>query len=119
MKREDLNKITYSNNIRLEDLLYVRYKKLRISVSKHALNELLKHNLCLEDVKQVLEKGKTSQRKRDKNTIEKWLILNKKILEVVVVKNYDEILKQDELLLIHCGIFSNKKLIKRKEYEMS
>ncbi|MFH1589850.1 MAG: hypothetical protein ABIB43_04755 [archaeon] len=106
MISKDLNKITYSNDIRFEDLLFVRFQGFRVSVTKSALNDMLKNNLDLTDIKQVLEKGRTSPRKRKKNTIEKWLDKKGKIIEVVVAMDYNETLRKKEWVLIHCGVFS-------------
>ncbi len=100
--------MTYSNNVCFKGMLDVRYQELKIDVSKAAATELLKHNMDLYDVKKVLEEGSTSPRKRKKETVEKWLNKGNKTIEVVVVKVYDEVIKQHKWLLIHCGIFTKK-----------
>ena len=109
MQPQDLNNITYFNNIRFKNLFFVRYKGLRISVTRSAMTDMIKLGIDLTDIKRALEDGYFSPRKRKKGVIEKWIYYGRKTLEVVVIKDFHELLHQEEWLLIHCSIFTKKK----------
>lgn len=63
----------------------------------------MKEEKTLYDVVQILEEGYDAPRKREKGTIEKWLDKGNKTFNVVTVKDYDEIMKEDCWVLIHFG----------------
>lgn len=83
----------------------VRYKGLRIAVSKAGMRELVKEGKTLLDVVDVLERGYESPRKRGKEIIEKWLDAGGKTFEAVIARDYNEILKEEVWVLIHFGRF--------------
>ena len=106
-KTKDLNKMTYSNDIRFEDMFYVRYEGLRLIPSKSARKELIKYGLLLINCKMILIEG-YSPRKRKKGTIEKWLDKGDKTYNIVVVRLYNHFFKEDVYLITHIGKFSRK-----------
>lgn len=87
----------------------IRYSGLRLIPSKSAGEEMLKYGICIEDCREILEKG-YEPRKRGKDTIEKWTDFGDKTYNVVVVKDYDEILKEEAWVIIHVGRFTKKRL---------
>lgn len=91
----------------------IRHKGLRIVLSKSAMEELLKEGKSLNDVLLILEEG-YEPRKRAEDVIEKWIDKGNKTFNAVIVKDYDEIVKEDVWKLIHFGKFTKRK-IKNKE----
>ena len=87
-------------------MFYERYKGLRIAVSYSAMRELMREEKTLIDVVQILEDGYDCPRKRKAGTIEKWLDKGNKTYNAVIVKDYDEILKEGCWVLIHFGKFT-------------
>lgn len=85
-----------------------KYKGLRIAISDSAMRELIKEEKTLYDVVELLEKGYDAPRKRKHGTIEKWLNKGRKIFNVVVVKDYDEIMKEECRVLVHFGKFTRR-----------
>ena len=85
-----------------------KYKGLRIAVSDSAMRELVKEGKTLYEVVEILENGYDAPRKRKLGTIEKWLDKGKKTFNVVIVKDYHEILKEDCWVLTHFGKFSRR-----------
>ncbi len=86
----------------------VRYKGLRIAVSKAAMRELVKEGKTLLDVVDILERGYESPRKRGKDVLEKWLDAGGKTFEAVVARDYNEMLKEEVWVLIHFGRFTRR-----------
>ena len=86
-----------------------KYKGLRIAVTESAMRELMKEEKTLHDVVQILEEGYEAPRKRKTGTIEKWLDKGNKTFNVVIAKDYNEIMKEDCWVLIHFGKFSRRK----------
>lgn len=86
-----------------------RYKGLRIVVSDSAMRELIKEEKTLYDVVNILEEGYDAPRKRKSGTIEKWLDKGNKTLNAVIVKDYNEIMKEDVWVLIHLGKFTRRR----------
>ena len=80
-----------------------KYKGLRIAVSNSAMIELMKEEKTLYDVVRILEEGYDAPRKRKTGTIERWLDKGNKTFNVVIAKDYDEIMKEDCWVLIHFG----------------
>lgn len=91
----------------------VKYIELKLIPSKSAAEELLKHGLTISDCKEILENG-YEPRKRGKNTIEKWLDKGNKTYNVVIVKSYNYMYKEDVYLITHVGKFTKKKLRRKK-----
>lgn len=91
-------------------MFIIRYKGLRIAVSRSAMKELVETGKTLYDVLKILKEGYNAPRKRSKDTIEKWLDKKNKTYNVVIAKDYDEILKEDVWVLIHFGKFTKKKI---------
>lgn len=85
-----------------------KYKGLRIAISDSAMRELMQEEKTIYDVVNILENGYDAPRKRKLGTIEKWLDKGKKIYNVVIIKDYHEILKEDCWVLIHFGKFSRR-----------
>lgn len=86
-----------------------RYKGLRIAVSISAMTELINEGKTLYNIIKILEEGYDAPRKRKQNTIEKWFNKGNKTFNVVIAKDYDEIMKEDCWVLIHFGKFTRKK----------
>lgn len=86
-----------------------KYKRLRIAVTDSAMRELMKEEKTLYDVVQILEEGYDAPRKRKVGTIEKWLDKGNKTFNVVIAKDYNEIMKEDCWVLIHFGKFTRRK----------
>ncbi len=82
---------------------------LQIMPSYAALRELMQEGRTLDDVFEILENGYDAPRKRKEGTIEKWLNKGNKTYNVVVLKDYNEMLKEEVWLLIHFGKFGRKK----------
>jgi hypothetical protein len=85
-----------------------RYKGLRIAISHSAMQELMQEGKTIYDVVEILENGYDAPRKRKQGTIEKWIDKGKKTYNVVIAKDYHEILKEDCWILIHFGKFSRR-----------
>ena len=85
-----------------------KYKGLRISVSNPAMIELMKEEKTVYDVVEILDEGYNAPRKRKEGKIEKWLDKGNKTFNVVIAKDYDEILKENCWVLIHFGKFTRK-----------
>jgi hypothetical protein len=85
-----------------------KYKGLRIAISHSAMQELMQEGKTIYDVVEILENGYNAPRKRKQGTIEKWLDKGKKTYNVVIVKDYHEILREDCWALIHFGKFSRR-----------
>jgi len=83
-----------------------KYNGLRIAISDSAMRELMKEEKTLYDVVKILEEGYDAPRKRKKGIIEKWLNKGNKTFNAVIVKDYDEVMKEDCWLLIHFGKFT-------------
>lgn len=80
-----------------------KYKGLRIAISHSAMQELMQEGKTIYDVVEILENGYDAPRKRKSGTIEKWIDKGKKTYNVVIVKDYNEILKEDCWVLTHFG----------------
>jgi len=85
-----------------------RYKGLRIAISHSAMKELMQEGKTVYDVVEILENGYDAPRKRKQGTVETWLDKGKKTYNVVIAKDYHEILKEDCWVLIHFGKFSRR-----------
>ena len=85
-----------------------KYKGLRIAISHSAMQELRQEGKTIYDVVKILENGYDAPRKRKKDTIEKCIDKGKKTYNAVIVKDYNEILKEDCLVLIHFGKFTKR-----------
>jgi len=83
----------------------VTYRNLRLAPSRHALNELLKLGLCLEDCKNILEQGYDAPRKRKAGTVEKWFDKGKSTVNIVIKRDYDNQMKEECWVIIHLGMF--------------
>lgn len=88
----------------------VTYREFRIAPSYSAIRELMDEGMTLLDVLKILENGYDAPRKRKQGTIEKWLDKGNKTYNAVVVKDYNEILKEDVWVLIHFGKFGRRKI---------
>jgi len=86
-----------------------KYRNLRIIVSDSAMRELMKEAKTLYDVVEILETGKDAPRKRKQGTIERWLSKGNKTYNAVVVKDYNEMMKEECWVLIHFGKFTRSK----------
>lgn len=112
MEQKSLNKETYSKNICYKHTLDVTFNNLNLIISKSAKNEMIKYCLDLEDCKYILENG-YSPRKRSKNKIEKWFDKGNKTYNVVIVKDFNHISKENIYLIIHIGKFTKIRRIKK------
>ena len=86
-----------------------KYNGLRIIITDSAMRELMKEEKTLYDVVKILEEGHDAPRKRKANTIERWLNKGNKTFNVVITKDYDEIMEEDCWVLIHFGKFTRRK----------
>lgn len=85
-----------------------KYQGLRIVVTDAAMRELFKHEKTLYDVVEILETGYDAPRKRKEGTIERWLDRGNKIFNAVVVRDYNEVMKEECWVLIHFGKFTKR-----------
>lgn len=85
-----------------------KYQGLRIIVTDAAMRELFKHEKTLYDVVEILETGYDAPRKRKEGTIERWLDRGNKIFNAVVVRDYNEVMKEECWVLIHFGKFTKR-----------
>ena len=69
----------------------------------------MKHEKTMFDMLEVLENGYDAPCKRKEGTIEKWLNKGKKIYNAVIVRDYDNIMKEDVWVLIHFGKFTRRR----------
>ena len=105
--KKDLN--TYDINVCFDDFFKEHcFEGLHIAVTVSAMRELHKLAKSMADVVEVLEFGKDAPRKRKKGTIEHWFTKGNKTTNVVIVKNYHEVLQHECWLLIHVGEFTKK-----------
>ena len=91
-------------------MLGVRYRGFRIEVSRSACAELLREDLDLYDVLEVLEKGFEPQ-KRKKDIVERCLVRGNKVIKAVVALNdrrHPEGDIEHYWTLIHAGRFTKK-----------
>ena len=86
------------------------YKGMRIAVSHSAMQELMKQGMAVSDVVEILETGYDAPRKRKQGTLEKWFDVRKKTYNVVIVRDYHDLMKEECWVLIHVGKFTRKKL---------
>lgn len=89
-------------------MFFVKYKGLRIASSLSATRELMKEEKTMFDIVEILNDGYDAPRKRKKGTIEKWLDKGKKTYNAVIVKDFDETMKEEVWVLIHFGKFSRR-----------
>jgi hypothetical protein len=96
----------------------VGYEGLRIEVTLSASRELLKENLDLNDVVEVLEDGyDCGTGKRREDTIERCIRKGNKVVKAVVVKTsvtYPDKFQESVWRLIHVGMFTYSKKHKPK-----
>ena len=104
-KEEDLNNLEDYYDCKIESVLTVKYRGLRLIASKAARNELRHYRLGLEDCKKILENG-YEPKKRKKNTIEKWFDKGNKTYNVVIVKSYNYFYNEELYLITHIGEFT-------------
>ena len=100
---------TSSSNISFGHMFYWTYHGLRIAVTDSAMRELIKEGKGLNFIVKVLEDGYDAPRRRKKGTIEKWMNKGNKTFNVVVVKDYDEVMKEECWVLIHFGKFTRRR----------
>ncbi|MFC1752556.1 hypothetical protein ACFL96_04085 [Thermoproteota archaeon] len=86
-------------------MLGVRYKGLRIEVSRSANHEMLKENLDIYDVLEVLEQGYEPSKRR-KDIVERCLVRGRKVIKAVVGLNHRK--EESYWTLIHAGRFTKK-----------
>lgn len=86
-----------------------KYQGLRIAVSHSAMTDLMNEEKTLYDVVEILEEGYEAPRKRKAGVIEKWFDKGNKTYNVVIAKDYDEIMKEECWVLIHFGKFTRRK----------
>ena len=87
----------------------IRYKDLKLILSKSAKEELFKYGCTLEDCKKILEEGYDAPRKRKGDVVEKWFDRGNKIYNCVIVKDHNEIIQEDVWVIIHLGKFGRKR----------
>tara|TARA_Y100000034_G_C6513327_1_gene220636 strand:+ start:95 stop:373 length:279 start_codon:yes stop_codon:yes gene_type:complete len=87
-----------------------KYQGLRIAPSMSATRELMKYGKTMFDVVDILEEGYDAPRKRKEGTIERWLDKGNKTYNVVIVRDYNEILKEEVWVLTHFGKFTRRKI---------
>lgn len=86
----------------------IKYKGLKIIVSDSAMRELIKHEKSLYEILDILEEGYDAPRQRAEGTEEKWLDKGNKTFNVVICKDYNEVLNEEVWVLIHFGKFARK-----------
>lgn len=76
--------------------------------SYSAMRELMDEGMTLLDVFDILEQGYDAPRKRKQGTIEKWRDKRNKTYNAVIVRDYNETLKEEVWVLIHFGKFGRR-----------
>lgn len=84
-------------------VIYPEWRGLPLLPSKAAMNELLKFGMTLQDVKNVLEHGEASGKKRQKGIHERTLPKGSKRIKVVVARSYNYSFKTDCWIVVHVG----------------
>ena len=90
-------------------MLSPTYLGLRIHITHAAMQELCKEEKTLYDVLEILEKGYPAPRRRKQGTKEQWFDKGNKTYNVVIVKDYHEVLSEECWVLIHFGKFTRRK----------
>ena len=86
--------------------LYPEYLGMPIIPSRTAMSELMRCNMDLEDVAEMLELGfDCSRSNRKEGTLERCVKRGKKTLKVVAVKSYNYSLQTECWVLTHAGVF--------------
>lgn len=98
---------TYVDDICYIRTSFVRYEGLALIPSYAAIRELVKEGKALSDVLNVLENGEDAPRKRKKGTIERWLHKRKKTYNAVIIKDYNEQMREEVWVLVHFGNAQN------------
>lgn len=101
--------MTTPNDNGYEHPFDVRYKGLKLVVSKSAIEELTYHGLMIYDCKYMLENGYDAPRKRAKDCEEKWFDNKNKTFNVVIVKLFNYFYNEYVYLITHVGCFGKKK----------
>ncbi|MBI4139552.1 hypothetical protein HY483_01175 [Candidatus Woesearchaeota archaeon] len=76
--------MTYVDDIPLYDLFVMRYKGLRLLLSKSAGRELIDIGIELSDCKKWLEYGYSAPRERSASMEEKWFDAGEKTYNIVI-----------------------------------
>ena len=85
--------------------MFPEWEGKELKPSGSAFGELLKHNMDLYDVLDILENGYDCQRsRRKKGTIERCKRTGKKILKVVVVDSLQYFDNTEVWLITHVGV---------------
>ncbi len=85
-----------------------KYQGLRVVITDAAMRELFKQEKTIYDVIEILEDGYDAPRRRAVGTIERWLNKGNKTFNAVIVKDYNEIMKEECWVLIHFGKFTKR-----------
>lgn len=95
-------------------MIFPLYEGLPLVPSRSVANELYNCNLMLRDVLDILEQGyDCAKSKRKKGTIERCLDRKKKTMRVVIVRAYNYSLDSEVWVIIHVGITSKPKKVKK------
>lgn len=94
-------------DIRFEHITTTWYRGLRLVPTGRADRELLRLGLSLGDCSDILEYG-YQPRKRRRGTVECWLDAGGKTYNIVAVRSYNFMYREDVWLVIHAGRFTRK-----------
>ncbi len=95
-------------------MIYPLYEGLPLVPSRSVANELYNCDLMLRDILEVLEQGyDCAKSKRKKGTIERCLDRKKKTMRVVIVRAYNYSLDSEAWVIIHVGVTSKPKKVKK------
>lgn len=97
------------HNVCLSTMFGERYEGLRIAITDAAMRDLMKSGKTIYDVVKILEEGYDAPRKRKEGTVERWFDKGSKTFNVVIARDYDDVMKEDCWVLIHFGKFSRRR----------
>jgi hypothetical protein len=95
-------------------MIYPLYEGLPLVPSRSVANELYNYDLMFRDILDILEHGyDCAKSKRKKGTIERCLDRKKKTMRVVIVRAYNYSIDSEAWVIIHVGVISKSKKVKR------
>jgi len=95
-------------------MIFPLYEGLPLVPSRSVTNKLYNCNLMLRDILDILEQGyDCAKSKRKKGTIERCLDRKKITMRVVIVRAYNYSLDSEAWVIIHVGITSKLKRVRK------
>ncbi len=95
-------------------MIYPHYEGLLLVPSRSVAIELYNCNLMLRDILDILEHGyDCAKSKRKKGIIERCMDHKRKTTKVVIAKSYNYSLDSEAWVLIHVGVITKPKRVKK------